>query len=301
MGTYNNTYTSPLGFLKSFGLEYETSNLNLLKKKLLAELDLSGKSTITIKNKEYTKHDIVNIADNLKDVKDLNFHQAILEDPFLLDFLELTILKYDGKIIKKTLYEEGQFIDWVSPYFLTAYTHFAHQIMAKNDMRGWLKLVQIPKMMTDNDMEASKEFFLKTIKIRRDKLFNIISKNEVTENRELVQYLCDNRFLDMTTYFTQPAFCQLRDDLSVLVMKTGIVFFNKIDQEKGKGLLISAINCANSNQVKNKIKEKINKIKNIEHSKTNPIKTIETSNPWNVVLVIFLIIGAIIRITACHN
>ena len=71
-------YVSPF---QELGIEIDGNldkeNLNLAKKRLLAELDLSDSSTILRGSVEMTKNDIITQFDKLASVKNWDFHRLI--------------------------------------------------------------------------------------------------------------------------------------------------------------------------------------------------------------------------------
>lgn len=85
-------YQSPLHIIKSISQEeeFEVNNTNLirLRKRLLAELNLSGEATIIINGKTYSKDEIIKTIDHLLDSPDLELHEVIFNNSFLLRFLE---------------------------------------------------------------------------------------------------------------------------------------------------------------------------------------------------------------------
>jgi len=82
---------SPLHIIRGIAennFEFNKSNLERLRKKLLADLNLSGAITITIKDKAYTKDEIIKTIDILLNDIDLDVHNFIYSKPQLLNFLE---------------------------------------------------------------------------------------------------------------------------------------------------------------------------------------------------------------------
>lgn len=84
-------YQSPLHLLDS--LQIQPSQLNpaglvQVRKKILAEFNLTSDITITVGNKQYTKDEALKAIDQLKELQHLNDHAAIFQDKPLLDWLE---------------------------------------------------------------------------------------------------------------------------------------------------------------------------------------------------------------------
>ncbi|MES2619014.1 MAG: hypothetical protein V4613_14140 [Bacteroidota bacterium] len=84
-------YQSPLYILDDFEIDVKTINFEeivRLRKKLLAEFNLSGETTIAIKNKQYTKDEVIKQIDALKNLDDLETHILLFRNPELLNFCE---------------------------------------------------------------------------------------------------------------------------------------------------------------------------------------------------------------------
>jgi hypothetical protein len=86
------SYQSPLHIIKSIAGDdafvINDENLIRLRKRLLAELNLSGETTITINQRAYSKDEIIKTIDQLLGSRDLALHEFIYRHDFLLRYLE---------------------------------------------------------------------------------------------------------------------------------------------------------------------------------------------------------------------
>lgn len=86
------SYVSPLhivaGISDDQAMTLSPDNLVRLRKRLLAELDLSGEIGITIKGNVYTKDAIIKTIDLLLQTENLELHDFIYRNTFLLSYLE---------------------------------------------------------------------------------------------------------------------------------------------------------------------------------------------------------------------
>jgi hypothetical protein len=86
------SYISPLHIVRSIDddatADLTPDYLLRVRKRLLAELNLSGESSILIGGKEHTKDTIIKTIDQLLHIKDLELHDFIYRHSFLLNFLE---------------------------------------------------------------------------------------------------------------------------------------------------------------------------------------------------------------------
>ncbi|QMW06219.1 hypothetical protein [Spirosoma foliorum] len=84
-------YQSPLHLLDSLQIEPDQLNpagLVQLRKKLLAEFNLTPAITIAIGDKQYTKDEALKAIDQLKEIQHLDDHASIFQDKPLLAWLE---------------------------------------------------------------------------------------------------------------------------------------------------------------------------------------------------------------------
>jgi hypothetical protein len=116
-------YASPF---KQLGIDndLETQNkasLNLAKKKLLAEIELSNTHSILRGKREMTKDDVLKAFDNITEVENWDYHRLIAKDPILLRFLEESKMERDEKFLNAPEYRDVDFINFISPYFSYSY------------------------------------------------------------------------------------------------------------------------------------------------------------------------------------
>ncbi|MBI3232594.1 MAG: hypothetical protein HYZ42_00890 [Bacteroidetes bacterium] len=85
------SYQSPLHIVENFDIDpanLSQEEIIRIRKKLLAEFNLTGETTINIKGKEYTKDEIINQIDTLKNIEDLETHIEIFSNKEVLEFCE---------------------------------------------------------------------------------------------------------------------------------------------------------------------------------------------------------------------
>jgi uncharacterized protein YlxW (UPF0749 family) len=86
------SYQSPLNIVKGLtadeNIEINDANLIRLRKKLLAELNLSGATTIEINKKSFSRDEIIKSIDVLLNNPDLQIHEFIYNNPTILNYLE---------------------------------------------------------------------------------------------------------------------------------------------------------------------------------------------------------------------
>jgi hypothetical protein len=111
-------YQSPFKVLTPF-LRHNESLTKLdflsLKKRILAEFELSGKTSIAIDGNEFSKNEIILLIDNLKNEKFLNYHLTIAKLPGLLSLLEKNEIDKELSFYDPYYKNEG-FVSFLSPY-----------------------------------------------------------------------------------------------------------------------------------------------------------------------------------------
>ena len=81
-------YQSPIRLAGFTGIITDKKELLLARKKLLAELELSGGTTLSINGHSLSRQDINTLFDELADDNQRRMHEAIFQQPTLLHFLE---------------------------------------------------------------------------------------------------------------------------------------------------------------------------------------------------------------------
>jgi hypothetical protein len=149
---YYSTYTH-LGIEDDIEV-LDKQSLNLAKKKLLAEIDLSPTHTILRGRKEMTKDDVLKAFDALPTDEQWRFHRIISQDSRLLAFLEDNKLERGDKIESKPEYENTDFITFVSPYYAHSFLKIILECLEKRQPNRMDTLVyDNPFLMTDQDAE----------------------------------------------------------------------------------------------------------------------------------------------------
>lgn len=146
-------YVSPF---QALGLEadgnLDKASLNLAKKRLLAELDLSGMPTILRGSLELTKNDIIQQFDQLASLKNWDFHRLIAVDKALLDFLQQKSWTIDSRLKSEPQYNNDAFVEFVSPYFLTSYKSLIIKYLSAQNPKELAAVLNItPRLLTAED------------------------------------------------------------------------------------------------------------------------------------------------------
>ncbi|HVU57429.1 MAG TPA: hypothetical protein VHD83_20340 [Puia sp.] len=125
------------------------------RRKLLAELELNADGLLYIKNRPFSKSDILDYFETLQDESVLLYHGEVGKDKILVAFLEEGQLPEGAVFAQADLYDDIQFLQWISPYFYIAFTGYVKECLQKIDERGLQTLLQNRLLLTDYDRERA--------------------------------------------------------------------------------------------------------------------------------------------------
>jgi hypothetical protein len=233
-------YISPF---HSLGLDtigqIDKSSLNLAKKKMLAELELSTSGTLLRGSKELTKNDVIKTFDNLANVSDWDAHRHIAEDSTLLNFLENRTLQEDSFFLKTDIYQDESFIEFVSPYFSNSYGHVLFNCLKKNDYTIISKLINhTPKLMTEWDQQECESLAVEWINSRIEILEEIsyqVKKGTRFREKE-VSHLYETDFISCLNILTDD-FQWLRDKYIMTLYNYSAYLWNNYQRKKAKNII----------------------------------------------------------------
>jgi hypothetical protein len=168
-------YISPF---RNLGLdlsqEVDKNALNLAKKRLLTELDLSRTATIMWGGKEMTKNDVIQLFDTFGSADNLDFHRQIATNKGLLAFLEKQILSPKNDFVDDLAFAPAQFKAFVHPYLAHSCVEYLTTCL-KNAQSANLHIfpMQLLNQLPYNDLERvwqAVEAFLKQQRAQADTL-----------------------------------------------------------------------------------------------------------------------------------
>jgi len=113
------SYRNPLAVLEKMnGTAIDTTDaaaVSLLRKKMLAELELTEDKVIWINGESFGKNDLLLFFDSLQNKTELYFHQEIKSDPVLSAFLASGVIT--GLFNDKALYKDKSFLSFIAPFY----------------------------------------------------------------------------------------------------------------------------------------------------------------------------------------
>jgi hypothetical protein len=293
-------YSSPFSI---FGIDLnntESLNPGLLKKKMMAEFELSNAVTINTPAGEFSKHDILELLEQLKDTQTLNYHKEIALDKNLLQFLETE--KITGIFANNPIYDNDNFLSFISPYFAYSYCNIVcNHLESLNNSQ--INISKIPVLILQNQKnELLRPINRKIASIIQEiKLFSKDVKNRnINLNDNLIEHLfgfhiikvfnqLDPQFFEAD--IEQYAKCCLDIiDECVNEKRTGFINAEFVNY------LLSRLNVLNTSS---EIKEFINRFTTFNKKVTQNNNRKEKSGVPRLIYIIAIVVFALIRIT--HN
>ncbi|MBS0031189.1 hypothetical protein ACTJJ0_29780 [Chitinophaga sp. 22321] len=98
----------------------DTAAVALLRKKMLAELELTADKVLQVAGEWWSKNDLLVFFDRLQSPAELHFHQEINNDPVLSQFLETGTMA--GLFADKALYKDNSFLSFIAPFYEPLFT-----------------------------------------------------------------------------------------------------------------------------------------------------------------------------------
>ena len=299
-------YISPLGMLDMNGrTSFDKKDFLLAKKKMLAELELSGETTVNINGKQLSKNDIVIFFDHLQQTENLAYHQAVAEDKVLLHFLEGATKSPSEDLTNNPLYWDPRFIDWISPYYCTSYCKVSKDCYQALDTQGWTKLMSYPILMNLRYREKTLMFIEgyteQNIELLKELHDSGKSKNPDAASLNLVEKLCDYRLVNMLVQLPEERFGSQRDEYAFSMMQVLIDVFNTKDKTYAMESLKNAEILAHSEYMQKQLGDKYKEMESIRKQQYRPASGSSKSSDWGGARIIFFVVFLLIKLATCNN
>jgi len=204
--------------------------LMLQRRKLLAELELSANGTLLLKDRPFTRNDILEYFETLQDDTILQYHAALGKDEVLLAFLEEDTLGEDAHFAPATIYDDPGFISWISPYFYTALVAFVTDCLRDIDEIGLKALLRNRLLLTGYDEEQAWFHIAQGLESTVSRLEALHQQaeqdNTVPPPADILPLVDDDR-IQLIVLLPEAPFAGVRDRYAVALMQVAILVFNK--------------------------------------------------------------------------
>jgi hypothetical protein len=257
-------YTSPFEILDVPGAELQQMDRKLLllkKKQLLAELELQNGHSIIIKNREFTKNDILSLFEQIEHGGAVEYHAAVAADPVLLQFLQSGSIKAGKKFNGNPLYQDTLFIEFISPFYKTAFNQFVLKAVAASNYDTTGAVFSNPLLLNGADYD---ECMGKLHGYLQEKLHNFtLLKNSFTTNRytdlsSLHSYYIYDWILTLNSL--PDDFSGYREDYAVELYNFVVDLWNGKKRDEATAMLYGIQNIKTDGNVKKLISDLLDKV-----------------------------------------
>jgi len=218
---------------------FDKKAIQLARKKLLAEIELSDGKDLRIRGRSFGKNDIINYFEDLLQDQVLEYHTVISHDKVLLAFLEEAAIQPGEHFTKNPLYTDASFIRWISASFTGSFRRLTLECFRSSDELTLATLFNNPYLMTLADLE---QVWIDVAKLIRDNIALLnryqsqsqqkgrhwIVRNSVRHSIRISQIsgLMDDRYLAMIRLLPESRFSELRNRYAFVMMQAAIFTFN---------------------------------------------------------------------------
>lgn len=167
--TNSKHYQSPIRFFETYNINY---NIAIASKAIfladhIQEVYKKTSDKIEIEGFIYSEQELIDELRLPDFEKRLVHHITIWERKWLLRFLEEgTLLLRDATRHRDALAGDPDFVEFISPYFVTPYQHLMNQWLDQPAFESANRLLTFLSLMTDSDREKAlipvSDFFIKT-------------------------------------------------------------------------------------------------------------------------------------------
>lgn len=168
-------YHNPVAFLERMNGAAidaaDTAAVALLRKKILAELDLTADKLLQIAGEWCSKNDLLLFFDSLKSTTELHFHQEINTDPVLSQFLETG--KMTGLFADKALYKDYSFLSFIAPFYEPLFTNAVLSSLQQQQVDTLQYLFGNPVLLPGEQMKRSYDKIFSFLKEQYTALENL--------------------------------------------------------------------------------------------------------------------------------
>lgn len=144
-------YISPFKLLALDTVLSDSKELGKIKKQILAEFELAQETVIDIRGYTIEKTTALKLLDELENPKVEAFHYNVFQDKNLLLFLEKGVR---GRFSDNDIYNEADFLNFVSPYFREIYNLNQYRAFIKNDFNLIGKMASMRMLISNSDLDG---------------------------------------------------------------------------------------------------------------------------------------------------
>lgn len=295
-------YLSPSSILgDSITTPIDKKALQLGRKKLLAELELSASDSLSINGIELTKGDIIDYFEALQGDHIIDYHNAIEQDKVLRTFLESHTIEEGLCFNDDPLYDAPHFIQWISPYFFTAFVNATDLSFKTTDSGQFRTLLSNKKLMTDYDLEQVWVSITKTLTNNIALLEYYRDKGEKgkfdDQTYGSAAHLMSYGYIMLIGELPEYRFGEVRNKYAFVMEQAAICTFNKRTNHRieAEAWVENAQRLATSPDLQHELTEKLKEMRRISGS------TEKKSNFWGIARFAWLLIFVLAKLVTCNS
>jgi|GEM_PF-1029379 len=303
-------YISPFSLLPNTpDKTFTRKDLVLAKRKLLAEFELQGSSTILHNNKEMSRNDVLVFFDELDKKDDLGFHLIVSNDPVLLSFLENHAIQPNAKFITYKYNQTDDFIEWLSPYFRDAFKDASLRYFKKQEIYEFKTLMNNPLLLANEHASAAWQPVENYLDNLLQQLEWLNSDKDIVIHEAEITMLIKFDQVNMIKLLPQERFQLQINNYAFEMMRSSIEIFNKLNREWALVILEDAKSLHVSEETYQSLLDKENEMKGIISSESNPptsrskssSSSSDSGNTWAIIRAVAFLLIALARIATCSN
>ncbi len=257
------------------------------RKKLLVELELNESDTLEIKGELFTKTEIIEYFEELQNDAVADYQTAVLEDPVLLSFLQDRNMEGYDLFCTSPLYDNRGFVNWISPYFYSAFVTFVTICFDQTDATAMRTILRNRLLMTEEDTERA-WLYIVNILNRNISLFDdYMGKARKTSPQPLsiekvIEYM-GYGYIQVIQELPNSRFGGIKDTYAFSMLHPSIAFFNRNSSNRSVPIswLETAETLATTEDTKERIEKKLAELNGL-------VSRQKKKAPWSVVWIVIV-------------
>lgn len=232
-------YVNPVIFLEAVhGGPVDTGDaaaLSLLRKKMLAELELSDDKQFKTGEWAFDKHQLLQFFDQLAAGNELFFHAQVAADPVLLHFLDKG--EITGRFVDNPVYGEAAFRKFISPYYEPLFTNAVLDSLKNRQLQATTDLLANPWLLDGTHTTTSYKRIFRYAEVLEEHLKAVIEKlrnGAFIQWKELSGFA--NNIMVQQLNMLPKTFHEWRSDYGISMINLGLAIYRK-DYRNGMATL----------------------------------------------------------------
>ena len=286
-------YLSPATFLgTNFQPPFDARVLQRERKRLLAELELTGGDALELNNRSFTKNDLINYFDQLQHDNIAAWHFEVAQDPVLLRFLQEAAIDEGAHFRDASIYRDADFTGWISPYFRSTFTDVVTTCFEHTDATSMRAMLDNQLLLTFEDQEQSWLFIAGILEKNIALLDHYRGRGQKTSPAMMpitrISAYIGHGYLEVIRQLPDSRFARHKDSYAFNMQHPAIAVFNRDVRNRSLAViwLEEALTLAVSANIKAQIKAKLNEFNQLMRKR-------KSRRNWRVVWIIAAILGAI--------